>query len=70
MKSLFQTKCNQDVEWKVLKGGVHLSATDIPMLFPQVSFHINPGLPPGSVYRTMVLNIEPGLFCSVIGSVI
>jgi len=30
------TKCNQDVEWEVLNGGVHLSATDIPMLFPQV----------------------------------
>jgi len=25
----------QDVEWEVLTGGVHLSATDLPMLFPQ-----------------------------------
>jgi len=27
---------SQEVEWQVLKGGVHLSATDIPMIFPQV----------------------------------
>lgn len=25
----------EEVEWQVLEGGVHLSATDIPMLFPQ-----------------------------------
>ena len=25
----------EEVEWSVLEGGVHLSATDIPMLFPQ-----------------------------------
>ena len=32
--------------------------------------YIQSGLPPGSVYRTMVLYTEPSLFCSVIGSVI
>ena len=26
----------QDVEWKVLEGAVHVSASDVPMIFPQV----------------------------------
>jgi len=32
----------KEVKWMVQKGGVHLSATDIPMIFPQV--HLRRGL--------------------------